>query len=137
MAQDAAGPVVLRDANAFEFGRPFVISYMTTSSAGTPYFEYHEAELDLTLTGDAVTRTLTPAGELVTVTLEQLPAGFQRRFTLVVPHIRIAPATSVEFSTFGFETVEHSAADVPPVQAGVRQHYRVHQLRGTAIEGDF
>jgi hypothetical protein len=138
MTQEAVAPPVLRDANQFDVAGPIIISYSRTSITGKPLLVYRDAELDLNFSGAEITRTPTPVGELVTITLEEVVDAFVRRFTLVVPTIRIQSAASVEFSTFGFETIDRSVAFVPaPGPRGVLQHHRIHQLRGTAQAIDF
>lgn len=138
MTQEAVAPAVLREANQFDTTGPIVVSYSRTSIAGKPLFAYRDAELDLTFSGAEITRTPTPVGELVTVTLDEVVDAAVRRFTLVVPLIQVPPAGSTEFSTFGFETVDRSVAFVPPPgPAGVLQHHRIHELRGIAKAVDF
>ncbi len=79
----------LGEANQFNVTGPIVISYSTTSLTGVPQFSYKDAELDLSFSGDDITRKETPLGEIVTVTLENLVPvdGPLRTFTLLVPEI--------------------------------------------------
>lgn len=138
MTQEAVAPAALREANQFDTTGPIVVSYSRTSIAGKPLFAYRDAERDLTFSGAEITRTPTPVGELVTVTLDEVVDAFVRRFTLVVPLIQVPPAGSTAFSTFAFETVDRSVAFVPPPgPEGVLQHHRLHELHGTAQAVDF
>jgi hypothetical protein len=123
----------LHDANLFDTVGPIRISYSRTSITGAPLVSYRDAELDLNFQGEGVTRQATALGELVTVTLEDVPDAFTRTVTLVVPTVRVAMGEQVEFSTIAIETTDRSGAFVPPPgPAGVLQTYQIHQLRGTA-----
>jgi hypothetical protein len=58
---------------------------------------------------------------------------FIRRFTLLVPVVRLHMGDEVEFAALGIETTDRSGAFVgPPGPAGVLQSHRVHQLSGVA-----
>jgi hypothetical protein len=84
----------LFEANVFDFSGPIHINYSRTSFTGQPLLSYQDAALDLQFQGDDITRTDTPAGELVTVTVQIVPDAFVRTMTLVVPTVRLAPASS-------------------------------------------
>lgn len=123
----------LQDANIFTITGPIVISYATSSFAGVPTFSYQDAELEISVNGDDITRADSPLGELVTVTLQHIPDAFIRTFTLLVPKIRLGFGDQVAFDTLGVETIDHSGAfTLPPGPAGVLQIYRSHQLHGDA-----
>jgi hypothetical protein len=123
----------LLDANLFDTVGPIKINYSRTSITGAPLVSYRDAELDLNFQGDGVTQQATALGELVTVTLEDVPDAFTRTITLVVPTVRVAMGEQIEFSTIAIETTDRSGAFVPPPgPAGVLQTYQIHQLRGTA-----
>lgn len=123
----------LLDANLFDTVGPIIISYSRTSITGAPLVSYRDAQLDLNFQGEGVTQQATALGELVTVTLEDVPDAFTRTITLVVPSVRVAMGEQVEFSTIAIETTDRSGAFVlPPGPAGVLQTYQIHQLRGTA-----
>lgn len=138
MTQQAAVPVTLVDANQFVLTGAIEITYDRTSITGEPRFSYKDAELELNFSGAEITQTTSPVGELVTVTLEDQVDAFVRTFTLVVPTVRLEHGGSVGLRTFGFETTDRSGAFVPaPGPTGVLQHYRLHQLHGTASQADF
>lgn len=123
----------LQDANMFTITGPIVISYATSSFAGPPTFSYQDAELEISVNGDDITRADSPLGELVTVTLQDVPDAFIRTFTLLVPKIRLGFGDQVAFDTLGVETIDRSGAfTLPPGPAGVLQTYRSHQLHGDA-----
>jgi hypothetical protein len=129
----SATPATLVDANQFVITGPIGISYDRTSFSGRPLFAYKDTELDLDFIGEEITRTDTPVGELVTVTLRDQVDAFVRTFTLVVPKVRLEPFGEVEFDTFGFETTDRSGAFVrAPGPAGVLQSYLLHELHGVA-----
>ncbi len=123
----------LADANQFTIEGPIHISYSSTSITGAPLLSYQDVERDLNFRGDEIIRVSTAVGELVIVTIENVADAFVRTFTLVVPTVRLTLGESVEFTTFGFETVDRSGAfTLPPGPAGVLQTYQIHQLRGSA-----
>lgn len=132
--QEAMTPSAqLGDANLFTITGPIVISYSTTSLAGVPQFSYQDAGLDLSFSGEDITRQDTPLGELVTVTLEDLiPVdGPRRTFTLLVPAVRLTMGDQVSFDTLGIETITSLGRFVPSSPQAL-QTYRSHQLPGTA-----
>lgn len=123
----------LEEGNLFTIAGPIVISYSRSSIAGVPLFSYKDAERDLDLSDTDIIRTDSPAGELVTVTLESVVDAFVRTFTLLVPTIRLRMGDQVDFDTLGIETTDRSGAFVPsPGPSGVLQTYQVHELRGVA-----
>jgi hypothetical protein len=127
--------VQLGDANLFDIVGPIAVHYSRTSFSGVPLLSYRDTEHDnLSFSGDEITRVDTHIGELVTVTLDYVPDGFIRTFTLVVPVIRLQMGDGgVEFTALGIETTDRSGAHVPsPGPAGVLQTHRIHQLSGEA-----
>jgi hypothetical protein len=123
----------LVDANQFYIDAPILVHYDSTSLNGQPLLTYRDTEHDLHFSGEEVTRATTSIGELVTVTLDDVPDAFTRTFTLVVPLVRTRTQDEVEFAALGIETTHRSGAFVPPPgPAGVLQTYRVHQLSGVA-----
>lgn len=123
----------LVDANRFDITGPIRINYSSTSISGVPLVAYNDADLDRTFQDDEITRSQTPQGELVTVTLDTVVDAFTRTFTLVVPSVRLPQGQQVEFTTLGFETTDRSGAFLgAPGPAGVLQTYQVYQLQGTA-----
>jgi hypothetical protein len=125
--------VELADANLFDIETPIAVHYSRSSITGAPLLSYRDATHDLNFSGADITRTDTPVGELVTVTLDDLPDAFIRRFTLLVPVVRLRMGDEVEFSAVGIETTDRSGAFVPPPgPAGVLQSHTIHQLSGVA-----
>jgi hypothetical protein len=121
------------DANLFDITGPIVVNYTTSSIAGVPLLSYADAERTLNFSGDEITRVDVPAGEVVTVTLEDVVDAFVRTFTLLVPKVRLSMGSEVEFDAVGIETVDRSLAFVgAPGPRGVLQTYRVHDLHGIA-----
>jgi hypothetical protein len=129
----------LTDANLFDITGPIRINYSSSSiRGGVPLVSYKDADLDLNFQDDEITRSQTPLGELVTVTLDNVVDAFTRTFTLVVPSIRLPRGQEVEFTTLGVETTDRSGALVPPPgPSGVLHTYQVYQLRGTAQHVEF
>ena len=134
----SATAVPLFDASLFDIVGPIHVNYATSSITGTPRLTYQDAELNLSFEDEEITRTKTPIGELVTVTLERVVDAFSRSFTLIVPTIRLHHGGETEFDTLGIETIDTSSAFVGPARsAGVKQTYRVHQLHGIAEQVEF
>lgn len=131
--QATTSPEQLGEANQFNITGPIVISYSTTSFGGVPQFSYKDAELNLSFSGDDITRQDTPLGELVSVTLEDLiPVdGPRRTFTLLVPKARLNMGDQIPFDTLGVEAVEILPRFVPSSPRAL-QTYRSHQLQGVA-----
>jgi hypothetical protein len=125
--------VELADANLFDIEAPIAVHYSRSSISGVPLLSYRDTAHDLNFSGDEITRADTPVGELVTVTLDDIPDAFIRRFTLLVPVVRLRMGDEAEFSAVGFETTDRSGAFVPPPgPAGVLQSHRIHELSGVA-----
>jgi hypothetical protein len=125
--------VELADANLFDIETPISVHYSRSSITGAPLLSYRDATHDLNFSGEQITRTDTPVGELVTVTVDDVPDAFIRRFTLLVPVVRLRMGDEVEFSALGIETTDRSGAFVPPPgPAGVLQSHRIHELAGVA-----
>lgn len=128
----------LLEANLFNIAGPLVIRYARSSIAAIPQLSYKDAELNLSFSGDDITRQGSPLGEFVTITLKHVPDAFVRTFTLLVPKIRLHMGDNVHFDTLGIETVNRSGAFVPPPgPTGTLQNYRLHQLQGSAEAVDF
>lgn len=128
----------VEEANLFNITGPIVIHYSRSSIAAIPQFSYKDGELDLSFSGDDITRQDAPLGEIVTVTLEDVPDAFVRTFTLLVPKIRLRMGDNVSFNALGIETIDRSGAFVPPPgPTGALQNYRSHQLHGGAEVVEF
>jgi hypothetical protein len=122
------------EANTFNITGSIVISYSRTSVTGVPVFSYNDGELNLNFSGsDDIAQKDTPLGEIVTITLQNIPDAFIRTFTLLVPKTRLRIGDQPSFDTQGIETIDRSDAHVlPPGPIGVLQTYRSHQLQGVA-----
>ena len=125
--------VQLMDANLFTVEGPIAITYSSTSVSGDPLFSYRDAKDDLQFSGDEITRTATPIGEMVTVVLQHAVDTFTRTFTLIVPKARVVLGDSADFATIGIQCVDTSQAFVlPAARAGVKQTYQICDLKGQA-----
>jgi hypothetical protein len=123
----------LTEANLFDIDGPIAVHYSRSSITGQPLLSYRDTEHDLNFSGQELTRADTPVGELVTVTVEDVPDAFVRRFTLLVPVVMLAMGDEVPFEAVGLLTTDRSGAFVPPPgPAGVLQSHEVHQLSGVA-----
>jgi hypothetical protein len=134
----ATASTQVAEANVFNITGPVVIHYSRASITGAPLFSYKDGELDVSFSsGDDIARKDTPLGEIVTVTLENVPDAFIRTLTLLVPKTRLRIDDQVYFDALGIETIDRSGAHVlPPGPTEVLQTYRSHQLHGVA-EFDF
>jgi hypothetical protein len=134
MSQESVAPApTLEEANLFDITGPIVINYSRSSITGAPLFSYKDAEWDLNFSGAEITQVRTPVGELVTVTLEDVPDALVRTFTLIVPNIRLEMGDQLPFDTVGIEVIDRSGAHVPPPgPVGVLTVIRAHHLSGIA-----
>jgi hypothetical protein len=135
MTTDQARTVAgqLSDANLFDVTGPIRINFSRSSIIGQPQLSYQDAELNLNFQGEDLDILTTPIGDLVTVTVQSIPDATDRRISLLVPVIRLAAGEQAEFETVVLETLDRSAAFVPPPgPAGVLQSYRIHQVQATA-----
>lgn len=125
----------LVDPNDFQLtGDGVTISYSTTSFAGTSQLHYKDATRERNFSGDEITSQDSPAGTLVSVTLEPNNDAREIKLTLIIPIIKLRSAEErLKFTTFAIETTDRSQSFVPPPgPAGVLQTYRVHKLQGAA-----
>lgn len=126
-------PISLAEANLFDITGPIVINYARTSIGGVPLLTYTDGEGTQSFSDTEITRVDVIAGELVTVTLQDVVDAFLRTFTILVPKVQLSMGEEVEFDAVGIETVDRSLAFVPaPGPEGVLQTYRVHDLHGIA-----
>ena len=126
------------EANLFDITGPIVLSYARSSITGDPRLSYSDAELTRQFSGREITRVDTPAGEVVTVTLEEVVDAFVRTFTILVPKVQIGIGDQVELDAVGIETIDRGGAFVPaPGPEGTLQTYRVHDLHGVAQRVSF
>lgn len=97
------------EANTFNITGSIVISYSRTSVTGVPVFSYNDGELNLNFSGsDDIAQKDTPLGEIVTITLQNIPDAFIRTFTLLVPKTRLRIGDQPSFDTQGIETIDRS-----------------------------
>jgi len=134
MSQEALAPAPpLAEANLFDITGPIVINYSRSSITGAPLFSYRDAERDLSFSGAEIMQVRTAVGELVTVTLEDVPDAFIRTFTLIVPNIQLQMGDQQPFNTIGIDVTDRSGAHVPPPgPMGVLTVIRIHLLAGVA-----
>ena len=138
MTRHNAPAAVLVDANLFDVSAPIRVNFARSSISGVPLFSYQDAVLDLSFQDEEIDLVSTPVGEMVTVTLENIPDALVRTFTLILPTIRVTPGGVSDFDTLGIETTDRSGAFVPaPGPAGVLLTHRVHQLHGVAQQVNF
>ena len=106
------------------------IGYTTSSVAGAPQFSYSGPKGDRTFSGDEITVLASPLGDLVTVTLEDVPDLQLVTLTVLLPQIGLEPGEEARFATLAiFTTTRTTFAGPPP---GVEQTYELILLNGLA-----
>lgn len=134
-ASQVPGQKALVDPTDYSLkGDGVTISYSSTSISGRPLFQYSDGTQNLSFAGDEINRVETPAGTLVTVTLEPNNDAREIKLSLLVPIIRLhTGGETLTFKTIAIRTADSSGAfTLPPGPAGVLQVYRVLKLEGTA-----
>lgn len=122
-----------KPANHFELAcRSIRVTYSSTSFGGGPLFHYRDPILNRSFFGDEIRLEKTPIGQLVTVTVEEVPDLRTVLFTLVLPVVKVlegGPATSIEVP--GIRTTVHFTIGGPP-ELGPDKTYEVCDLTGNA-----
>ena len=122
----------LTQANLFELsGRDIHVTYSTTSILGGPLFSYRDNDRNVSFRGDQIEVLETQFGQLVTVTIEQIPDLRTVRFTLVLPVVTVMPQSGGTHIKAGGITTTIPTSIAGPLP-GPQQLYSVTTLRGTA-----
>jgi hypothetical protein len=108
------------------------VSYSTTGIDGKPHFAYQDAQGSHSFSGDQITVSKSPIGELVTVTIRMTVDTGSTSFSLLVPVVNLTgPADPAPIKTEGITTV-HRFSVVAPFNKGQIELYTVTPLVGTA-----
>jgi hypothetical protein len=107
------------------------VTYSTSSFAGPPQFNYHDATQSRQFTGKEIRTVGTEIGTLVSVTLNLTPDLGSTSFTLLIPHVGLGLSDSAHIVTDGITTLHRTSIIGPPLQ-GQTEFYTVHPLQGTA-----
>lgn len=117
-------------------GTGITISYSTTSIAGKPQLSIKKGRQTLSFGADDIDSVDTRLGELITVTIAQVPDKDITTFSFLLPVIQLpTPSSKQVFNTIGITTV-HKTSITGSVK-GPRQTYKTIALRGTAQQVAF
>ena len=117
--------------NLYELsGHGIHVTYATTSFAGPPIFNYHDAHLSKNFTGNEIQTENSTVGTLVSVFLMRTIDGPSTSFTLLVPRVHLPASGVASISTQGITTLHRFAIFGPPI--GQNELYTFHPLHGTA-----
>lgn len=121
-----------QQANLFELsGEDIQVTYASSSFAGPPLFSYRDSRINSQFSGEEISSVPSEIGELLTVTLEQIPDLRTVTFTLVLPVVTVLPASRGTYIQVpGITTTTHTTIVGPPL--GQQRTYSVVNLRGTA-----
>ena len=135
--QSAQAPAALVAANMFTAaGGGLHVSYSTNGIDGKPHLSYQDPVRSLSFTGDEIRRVEGDLGAVVSVTIVRTVDSGSTSFSLLVPHVNVAPFGSVSISTEGI-TTHHAFSIVPALNRGQRDFYHVTPLHGTASNVTF
>lgn len=109
---------------------PTQIGYTTTSIAGVPQFSYVGPKGDRTFSSDEISVLASPLGDLVTVTLEDVPDLQSVTLTVLIPRIGLEPGGQRHFATLAIFTTTTTTIAGPPL--GVAQTHELILLDGLA-----
>ena len=117
-------------------GTGITISYSTSSIAGKPQLSIKKGRQTLSFGADDIDTVDTRLGQLITVTIAQVPDKDITTFSFLLPVIQLStPSSKQAFNTIGITTV-HKTSITGSVK-GPRQTYKTIALRGTAQQVAF
>lgn len=121
-----------QQANLFELsGDGIQVTYSSTSIAGTPLFSYRDGNINRLFSDKEIHSVQTELGELLTVTLEQIPDLRIVTFTLILPVVNVLPGSAgTHIRVPGITTTTHSSIAGPVL--GPQKTYSIVNLQGTA-----
>jgi hypothetical protein len=112
------------------------VNYSTSSITGTARLSFKKGRKTLNFAGRDIRAVDTLIGSLVTVTIANVPDKSVTTFSLLLPAINLAKASSKQsFRTIGITTTNKTSI-AGPVK-GVQQTYKSVELRGTAQQVQF
>jgi hypothetical protein len=106
------------------------VTYSTTSFAGPPLFNYHDAFQTKSYSGSEIQTETSILGTLVSVFLMRTIDGPSTSFTLLVPSVHLPVTNVATITTEGITTLHKFAIFGPPL--GQTELYTVHALHGMA-----
>jgi len=131
--QSAAQPqATLVAANMFSLaGGGLHVSYSTSGIDGKPHFSYQDPTRSLSFSGDEIRKMEGDLATVVSVTIVRTVDAGSTSFSLLVPHVNVAPFGSAHIRTEGI-TTHHAFSIVPALNRGQRDFYHVVALHGSA-----
>jgi hypothetical protein len=121
-----------QQANLFELsGGDIQITYSASSFQGVPLFSYRDGAIIRQFGGEEIRSIKTELGELLTVTLEQIPDLRTVTFTLILPVVNLLPGSGGPYIQVpGITTKSYTTIAGPVI--GPEKTYSLVNLKGTA-----
>lgn len=109
------------------------ISYSCSSFDGKPLLNYQKGtDTPLTFRGSQLRQKQTEIGQLVFVTLKNVPDSRSIVFSLLLPQINVNAGQDVVIKVKGIETTSRTSIAGPNLVKGQVQTYKVYALTGKA-----
>lgn len=112
-------------------GHHLHVTYSPTSFTGKPTMTYQDSHQSKSFTGDEIRTVECDLGTLVSVTLRMTVDVGSTTLSVVIPRMRISPASVAAVHTECITTV-HSTPFAPQAIQGQADTYTVTALHGTA-----
>ncbi len=121
-----------QQATLFELsGDSTQVTYSSSSFAGTPLFSYRDGSTNRLFSGEEIRSEKTDLGELLTVTLEQIPDLRTVTFTLILPVVNVLPGSPGTHIQIPGITTTTLTSIIGPI-LGPQKTYCPVRLKGTA-----
>lgn len=117
-------------------GQHLHVTYTTTGLDGRPTLTYQDAHQGKSFKGDEIRAVECDLGTLVSVTLRLAVDTGSTSFSLLVPHMKIAPGTSAPVHTDAVTTM-HRLSVATLLTHGQLDTYSTMALQGTAQAVEF
>jgi hypothetical protein len=118
-------------------GAGIYITYSTGGFGSKLNFTYQDANGSRSFSGDQITVTQTPIGNVVTVTIRLTVDTGSTSFSVLIPNVNLAgPNQAAPVDTVGITTI-HRFSIVPTFDRGQTELYQFTPLSGTAIQIPF
>jgi hypothetical protein len=114
------------------WGRGVHASYSSTSISGKPLFHYGAYGVEMNFSGDDIRVSDTPLGQMVTVTIKNVPDLRTDTFTIVIPPINGKDDEQVRFRAVGIYAVHHTSIGGPDLVRGPLISYDSEDMVGIA-----
>ena len=122
----------IQKANLFELSTNRIqVTYSQSSIAGVSLFSYRDENISRQASGKDIRTEETSVGELVTITLEQIPDLRTVTFTLLLPTVNVqAGSAGTHIQVPGIRTTTHTS--ITGSVLGPEKTYSEVTLKGTA-----